>query len=167
VTLAEAVSASCVVIGVDPGMTGAIVKLAPGGVILGALRMPIVSGKKKALDMIAIRDSFLADDDGVLAIEDVHSMPGQGVSSMFKFGRGFGLLEGIAVGLGLRVVKVRPQAWQKVMLEGMPRGEHVKQSAVLRAKELFPDLPIRFKADWGMADAVLIAEYARRTLNGS
>ena len=35
-------------------------------------------------------------------------------------------------------------------------------SAVSAAKSLFPDLPIKVKADWGLADAALIAEYARR-----
>ena len=47
------------------------------------------------------------------------------------------------------------------MLAGLPRGPHTKASAVRRCGELFPLVPLRIEADHGLADAALIAEYAR------
>ena len=42
-------------------------------------------------------------------IEKVAAMPGQGVTSMFNFGKGFGVLLGAAAGLGLQTTQVTPQ----------------------------------------------------------
>jgi hypothetical protein len=57
---------------------------------------------------------------------------------------------------------VRPQRWQQEMLDGFPRGEATKASAVRIAKSRWPDIPISLKSDWGIADAALIAEWHRR-----
>ena len=59
--------------------------------------------------------SFLIDNRKytAFAIEAVHAMPGQGVSSMFSFGQRLGELEGMLQTLSIPYSKVRPQAWQK------------------------------------------------------
>lgn len=48
-----------------------------------------------------------------LVLEDVGTRPGEGPVGSFTFGYTSGLLEGIAVGLGIKVVRVRPQVWKK------------------------------------------------------
>ena len=44
-------------------------------------------------------------------IEKVGAMPGQGVSSMFQFGRSVGTIEGIIAALRLPISYVTPQKW--------------------------------------------------------
>ena len=98
-------------------------------------------------------------DLAVAWVEDVHSMPGQGVASTFKFGRSVGVVEGALSALGIPIRWVSPAKWKKAM--GLPAD---KGAARRRAIELWPDhahLFARVKDD-GRAEAALIAEYGRR-----
>jgi len=109
----------------------------------------------------AIRAAGRANPNLVVYIEKVAAMPGQGVTSMFSFGRNFGQWEGVITALGCSVHYVTPQRWMKTMLADMPKG---KESARMRALQLFPHLAdrLKFKKNNGRADALLIAEYGRR-----
>ena len=106
-----------------------------------------------------------------VCIEKQQSMPGQGVSSTFSTGYGFGLWIGILAALGISYTVVRPQTWKREMLRDMA-GDTMstgngKAAARLRAMQLFPsasDQLTRVK-DHGRADALLIAEYHRRQLD--
>ena len=49
-------------------------------------------------------------------IEKVHSMPGQGVASMFNFGKGYGIWIGILAALKISKTLVTPQEWKKEMM---------------------------------------------------
>ncbi len=78
---------------------------------------------------------------------------------------GYGLWIGICAGLGLRYELVTPQRWQKEMLAGMQGG---KDASCIRAQELFPEADLKKgprskKLHDGRSDALLIAEYGRRT----
>lgn len=146
-----------IVMGMDPGASGAIARINSvlGGV--NVLDMPtglIMVGKTKknriSPELLAheIRSLFPVD---VCYIEEVGAMPRQGVSSVFTFGQAHGLLLGAMAMAGVRIVRVRPQLWQsKVKAKGDPRP---------RALELYPDLVDRLKRkkDEGRADAILIA----------
>ena len=101
-----------------------------------------------------------ADRSACVAIERVHSMPKQGVASSFKFGMGFGIWLGILAALRLPHELVTPQAWKKLMLAGMPKE---KDASRQRAMQLFPDVDLSLKRHHGRADALLIAEWLRRT----
>lgn len=156
-------------IGIDPGLGGALAVLLDDGSMLYATRTPIIAGTggaKKQYDIPQmvqlVKDWTASYHPAFVAIEKVGAMPHDGVTSSFRFGQGYGLWLGIMAALGLSVIDVRPQVWQKQLLEGMPRGKAVKTSAVTRSKALWPTIPIKYKADWGMADAALIAETARR-----
>jgi crossover junction endodeoxyribonuclease RuvC len=89
-----------------------------------------------------------------IVLEIVGAMPGQGVSSMFQFGRGVGMVEGVIAALGLPITYVAPRAWQKAV--GARGG---KDGNRLRAVELFPAYASLFarKKDDGRADAALMA----------
>jgi crossover junction endodeoxyribonuclease RuvC len=156
-------------IGLDPGSTGAMAAVNNEGELLEWGRFPLVKvGNKKVLDIQGI--SVWIEERGInmgvrVTVEKVHAMPGQGVTSMFSFGRSFGILEGIVISQNLPIQYAAPQAWQKVMLAGKPRGKGAtKTSAVAAACELWPQLhkTLKVKAAWGVADAALIAEYGRR-----
>jgi hypothetical protein len=87
-------------------------------------------------------------------LEKVNAMPGQGVTSCFTFGTSFGFMMALGMGCG-RFEFIRPQVWQQA-LGCMTKGD--KNVSKSRAQQLFP----AFRITHHNADAILIAEYARR-----
>ena len=92
-------------------------------------------------------------------IEKVNAMPKQGVSSTFTFGTSFGFCQGLLVAAGIRFEFVTPRKWQKA-LNCLTGGD--KNVSKARAQSLFPGV----KVIHANADALLIAEFARRTAMG-
>ena len=97
-------------------------------------------------------------------IESVSAMPGQGVTSMFNFGKGFGWILGILDAYAVPYELVRPQKWKK---EFSITSD--KNTSIAVCKRLFPWVSLlpteRCRKDNdGMAEALLLAEYARRKL---
>ena len=137
------------VIGVDPGVNGGIAFLHDGKVV--AYKMPAT--ERDIYDLLATGE----ESAPVVFLESVHSMPGQGVSSSFKFGRGYGFLRGAITALKYPLHDVSPQRWQRA-LGCLTSGN--KNISKQMAQQLFPQLKITHS----IADAVLIAEYGRRTL---
>lgn len=88
-------------------------------------------------------------------LEQVHSMPLQGVKSVFTFGENYGWWQGVLVALGIPFERVTPQKWQ-VAMRCLTKGD--KNVSKARAQELFPALKITHAT----ADALLIGEYGRR-----
>ena len=159
------------IVGIDPGITGAVVVIDNNGEIKRAIRTPILMEKtKKNYDLSLMREVLRgaqhdAEKEGgtaMVGLEKVHSLPRDGRVGAFRFGMGYGMWQGLLSGLFLPYAEVTPQRWQGRMLAGYPRGDQTKTSAVVVAKSLFPYIPIEYKADWGLADAALIAEYTRR-----
>ncbi len=66
-------------------------------------------------------------------------MPGQGVSSTFKFGQGYGSILGIAAALSIPTELVTPQAWKKVVLAGTAKD---KDAAVGYCRRAFPNVSL-------------------------
>jgi len=89
-------------------------------------------------------------------LEKVHSMPGQGVSSVFKFGEGFGHLKGTLDALRIPYELVSPLKWQTSL--GCRTGGD-KNVSKTKAQQLFPQIP---KITHYIADALLIMEYGCR-----
>lgn len=142
------------VIGVDPGMTGAIAIVDSYGVLVDIYDMPVLDGDISA-QLVADLDGWRYDFlDCVAVIEDVHSMPKQGVASSFKFGRGKGVVEGVFAGAGLSLRYVSPAKWKRDLRLSKDKGAS-RQLAV----ELWPSKVALFKRvkDDGRAEAALIA----------
>lgn len=161
-------------IGIDPGIGGAITLIDEHGALLWAHRTPTIApskGSKREYDIPQMRDlltcAFTSVDTLVVGIEKVHSLPRDGRVGAFSFGCGYGLWLGLLAGIAIPYMEIPPQRWQATMLAGLPRGPHTKTSAVRASKALFPTIPIKAKADWGLADAALIAEYTRRKHAGT
>lgn len=105
-------------------------------------------------------------EGAAIVLEHVGPMPGQGVTSMFRFGQSFGFIQGAIRAIGLPYELVRPQKWKK---EFSVTGD--KNSSIAVCKKLFPGVSLlpgeRFHKDSdGMAEALLMAEYARRHMGG-
>ena len=85
---------------------------------------------------------------------------------MFNFGRGVGIWIGIIATLGLRVYTPTPAKWRKEMLMGIPVQDDKKAMSIQAATRLFPSINLtpgrKRKPDDGLAEAALLAEFARR-----
>lgn len=160
-----------ILIGIDLGLGGAVAVF-DDGEPFGLHDMPVLdvgAGKKtkREYNLAELSNLLKKHTDGekrVLAIlEKVHAMPGQGVSSMFKFGFGAGAVEGVLAALQIPYEKVAPVRWKKVMMGDMGKD---KDAARQRAIQLFPDMSQQMsrKKDHGRAEALLLAEYLRRKL---
>ena len=150
-----------IVIGIDPGISGAIARYnsseASAATQLIIWDMPILEVNKKKTISPYLVANILKEAAAPVYIEKVAAMPNQGVTSMFNFGKGFGVLLGAAAGLGLQTTQVTPQQWMKALK--CQRGKDANRQ---RACELFPQYADMFsrKKDDGRADAALLAYYA-------
>jgi crossover junction endodeoxyribonuclease RuvC len=145
-------------IGIDPGISGAIVILGAGMTPIEWLRMPSLKvGKASRVDCAALA-RFLQDyDNGLAYVEHVGSMPGQGVASMFTFGHATGSVEGVLAALMIPVTLVSPPTWKR--RAGLIGTD--KDAARSRAIQLWPRWDALGKKVEGQAfaDAALIARF--------
>lgn len=158
--------------GVDPGLDGAVAILdGEGRLVLHPT--PILKadkGGKRSFDLTRMQDILcpIRNVTGLVAIERVGAMPGQGVTSMFNFGMGYGIWLGLLAGLGLPYQAVMPAAWKKSILAGTAKD---KQAAIEFIHRRFPGVSLlatprsRVPHD-GFADAACLALYARQLMNG-
>lgn len=136
-------------IGIDPGVSGGIAFI-PESEEPWVIKMPETDADLREAFQIGI------DYQPFAMLERVHSMPGQGVASSFTFGEGYGKLQMVLTCCGIPYDRVTPQKWQKFM-DCMTKGN--KNVSKARAQSLFPNI----KVTHAIADALLIAEYLRRT----
>ena len=138
-----------VFIGIDPGQSGGIAFI--DGSFASASKMP--ESEKDTADML---EEFLAFEAPLVCfIENVHTMPKQGISSAGKFMRHYGFLRGLLIGLKIPFEEITPQVWQKEMNCRTGGDKNVSKA---KAQQLWPNLKITH----ALADALLIAECARR-----
>ena len=147
------------IIGIDPGKDGGVAMMADG-VVLECMVMPdSTNGIFRLLNGNDSLEFFGAD---LCVLELVHAMPGQGVVSMFSFGKHYGEIIGVLTALSIPYQLVTPQRWKKVVLEGLNwKGD--KEAAVRYVQAKYPDLelPKNKKKRSGIADAICIAEFGR------
>jgi crossover junction endodeoxyribonuclease RuvC len=144
-------------IGIDPGASGAIAVIHEGSPM--PLRLCRLSGTEREVDdfMRLLPPSNVVKMFAL--IERVHSMPKQGVASSFKFGQSYGFLRGLLTAYCVPFEEVNPAKWQGA-LSCRTKGD--KNVTKQKAGQLFPGIKV---AHWN-ADALLIAEYCRRTKGG-
>ena len=89
------------IIGIDPGLSGAIAIL-ENKKVLKIFDMPVMSeGKKNKRQLNSaqlvniVRENINNNEEIAVVVEQVNAMPGQGVTSMFNFGQTFGAIKGI------------------------------------------------------------------------
>lgn len=151
---------------IDPGLTGGI---AHGttcdtfGWKPNASKMPVIREKtKKVIDYrelfnkvrTLVRFYQNRGFEVIGGIEKVHAMPGQGVSSTFTFGMGYGHARMALMACDIPVRDMRPQEWM-VILSGQDKSLGKKRS-VAYCKAMHPHLPTLSD---GEADAVAMVDY--------
>lgn len=96
-------------------------------------------------------------------IEKVHAMPKQGSVSMFNFGVNYGWLKGVLDAYEIPYQEIPPQTWKKEF--GL---NSKKEKSIEVCQQLFPEANLVphgcHKQHDGIAEAILMSEYARRKL---
>lgn len=146
------------VIGIDPGIGGAIVILqSPACPIpIEWCRMPTLKvGKSSRVDCAELARYLQDYDCGEAFVEHVHAMPGNGASGMFTFGHAAGAVEGVLASLCIPYTLITPQRWKKAA--GLIGAD--KDASRSRASQLWPRWAALGKKGEGqaLADAALIA----------
>ena len=154
-------------IGIDPGLSGAIAILEDKKVIK-LLDMPIMAEGKKnkrqlnsAQLVTIISENIKANEEVAVVVEQVNAMPGQGVTSMFNFGQTFGAIKGVCAALDLPIFFVRPSKWKKYF----ELINSSKDSSRTKVIEMYPSLSNQLskKKDVNKSDAILIARFYNET----
>ena len=151
------------IIGIDPGLSGAIAVMHDKKVI-NMYDMPVMAeGKKNKRQLNSsqlvniIKDNINEDEETIVVVEQVNAMPGQGVTSMFNFGQTFGAIKGVCAALRLPIFFVRPSKWKK-HFELINSSKDASRTKVI---EMYPTLSgqLAKKRDVNKSDAVLIAKF--------
>ena len=154
-----------VIYGIDPGFTGAISIYRPELELMEVHDMPVMKSAKgkTILNLRGVLDILEPEDfeHNIAVIEQVGAMPGQGVSSMFRFGQGFGQLEMAIAAHKLPVHYVTPQKWKGHFK--LSRDKGVSRSVAIQRFPQVANLFSRVKDD-GRAEACLIALYGKEEL---
>ena len=157
------------IIGIDPGISGAICFF-ENGQVKEIINMPVMADGKKnkrqingpqTYNEILRRIKNYPKKDITVVIEQVSAMPGQGVTSMFNFGQSFGVIKGICSAMQLSIFFIRPAKWKKYF--GLIKTE--KDASRTKVIEIFPYISSELsrKKDSNKADAVLIASFFYNT----
>ena len=156
-----------VIVGIDPGVSGAICILRNGKVSM-TCDMPImVDGTKSkrqvnAAELANILINEKIGEHDKIILESVSAMPGQGVTGMFSFGQSFGVIKGVCAALKLPLHLVRPVKWKKHF--NLLNSE--KDASRTKVIEMYPYISseVSKKKDANKADAILIAKYFFETV---
>ena len=158
------------IIGIDPGISGAICFF-ENGQVKEIINMPVMTDGKKnkrqingnqIFNEISLRINNLDAKNINVVVEQVSAMPGQGVTSMFNFGQSFGVIKGICAAMQLSIFFVRPAKWKKYF--DLINTE--KDASRTKAIEMFPKISSNLskKKDSNKADAILIASFYEKTI---
>lgn len=142
-----------IIIGIDPGLNGAIALLRHGQLVY-ADDLPVVDKRISAQLLTDWFHDIQPDRPDLAIIEKVHAMPKQGVVSTFNFGRALGTIEGVLGALRIPTIHTPPTTWKR--LAGITAD---KNTARQKAIDLWPEqahLFARIK-DADRAEAALLA----------
>ena len=157
------------IIGIDPGISGAILFF-ENGEIKDVIDMPNMAEGKKNKKQINGPQLFNELDKRIqniqkknisVVVERVSAMPGQGVTSMFNFGQSFGVIKGICSAMQLPIYFISPSKWKKYF----NLIKTSKDASRAKAIEIFPYISTKLqrKKDSNKAEAILIASFFNNT----
>ena len=147
-----------VFIGIDPGaVSGAVAAVDHHGISQGSF---MIDHKDKHIMAFALKSRILgfapAGTDAQICVEQVFSMPGQGVASTFAFGRAVGAINAVCELTRFPVHFVRPQVWKKYFHLTADKNE-----ALDLARMMFKEENLKLKKDINRAEALLMAYYLK------
>lgn len=105
-------------IGIDVGLEGGI-SIFKHNIFVECIKMPIIKLEKgvykRWYDNKELSDIFYNYAPANIVIEYQRPMKGQGITSMFRLGRGFGLIEGLASLKNNNIHIIDPKTWQNYL----------------------------------------------------
>lgn len=150
-------------VGLDPGKKGAmaLIHVFDNPKMPYSVRIVPFDPKEYISTITDIGPSY----DIKCCIEQVHSLPREGVKSVFSFGQNYGWITGILDAFGIPYQAVPPNKWKR---EYSLIGADKKQSIEV-CHRLFPQVSLKRterckKDDDNFAEALLMAEYCRRKM---
>jgi crossover junction endodeoxyribonuclease RuvC len=161
-------------LGADPGIGGAVALYVPS-IPLGSVPFlevrdtPTVKvGPKNRIDLWSLAEQlkrWATDWEVIATVENVHAMPGQGVTSMFSFGYSTGSLQQALASAKIPFTLVQPATWKAMY--GLRGGAENKAASVAKAVDLFPKHRELFFGPKGggkdgRAEAALLAHYGSK-----
>ena len=178
-------------IGIDPGKSGSIIGMTGLGELVLKEVTPLVGSEidwNSFAEMLREFDQF---GNTHIFLEHVHAMHNSSAKATFSFGGCFEGVKALCAAFKLPMTLVSPRDWQKEMHQGIPQQykaavkiktgpkagqmgkpkKDPKKMSLMAVKRLFPTVsllrtPKCSKDHDGIVDALLIAEYGRRKLNG-
>ena len=156
-----------IIIGIDPGINGAISIIENKKIIEVYDTPTMIDGKKNKRQINGaqvtniFKERLNGEKEVVVVVEQVNAMPGQGVTSMFNFGQSFGVIKGICAALNLPIYFVRPTKGKK-HFNLIKTNKDASRTKVI---EVYPEISSKLhrKKDSNRADAILIALYFNDT----
>jgi crossover junction endodeoxyribonuclease RuvC len=146
------------IMGVDPGLSGAVAFYFPEQNVVSVEDMPVVAGDIDVASFAALIAKMQPD---IAVVELVGAMPKQGVASTFKFGCGYGMIRGVIGATAIPLHLVTPTKWKKTF--SLDSDKDKARALALRYWPARSDLFGR-KKDHGRAEAALIARYGAEKL---
>jgi hypothetical protein len=146
-------------IGIDPGLSGALAVLSPSGELERLVDLPVIRDGRLAWIDGGSLQSILIDAlygrPARAVVERVSAMPRQGIASAFNFGVGFGSVLSILQARHLPVELVTPATWKRAV--GLSSD---KRASLDKARLLFPAADLTLAKHDGRAEALLLAHWA-------
>lgn len=171
-------------VGIDPGITGALALLRDSR-LLAVADMPVMirgKGKSKvqneinAAGLVAVLRSWLHEDlltGARIVVEATNSRPtagppmicpacqrdrkALGAATVFSMGDTSGVIRGVLAALGCPVEWVTPQSWKAYFR--LAGGHDGKEAARAHAIRLYPTADLARKKDHNRGEAILIARW--------
>ena len=152
-------------IGIDPGKKGAIAFTDGYGAFVHDMPLD-ADGRIDAQGLMLLMSSkILSSSKSMCFVEKAQAMPGQGVTSVFNYGVGYGVIRAVLQISCIPFQEIHPMKWKKEFT----LIKKDKADSVAIARQLFPHAPlVRDKKGGGeilldgRAEALLICEYCRR-----
>lgn len=152
-------------LGFDPGKKGYLCLY--NASYSGYKHYPLFDGNRLNREMLEVLEKLSKTYTMMAVVEQVHSMPHQGVASTFSFGTNYGMILGALEAIGIPYTTVTPGKWQKTICEAVDKASNTKQMHYNAARRLFPNMDFRRSErcktyDDNKVDATLICEYGVR-----
>ena len=148
------------ILGIDPGLNGAIAVLTEAGELIAVHDMPTLEDGAKGRRAVnpALLASVIYSTHATAAFcELVGPRPTNSTTGAFGFGRSRGIVEGILAAAGIPLTMVSPPVWKRAA--NIAPGKENKDSARSVAISRWPSQAAFFarKCDCDRAEAALIA----------
>jgi crossover junction endodeoxyribonuclease RuvC len=147
------------VIGIDPGVTGALALLTDKGDLIDVLDMPSLADGTKGRSTVnapLLAELLARWHAREVVCEFVSARPTDGPVQAFAFGKTLGIIQGVCGALSLPISLITPQSWKRY--HGVPPGDQ-KDLARSKAIAKWPAKAEYFarKMDHNRAESALIA----------